>query len=203
MRCIKKLTMKNICFILLLLISVSTFSQEHVNFSLKLGQNFSKVDNVLADKSNASFHVGLVSEIRLTKTLSIAPEVILSQTKLEASPSIAQLMGNGSLQPETYHLNYISFPVLLQVRPLSKLSIELGPQYSVLMSQSKDGSELARMAFKNGEFAMVGGATLHLGGFAAYGRYVAGMQDINALQDQNKWQTRQWQLGVRMSLFGF
>ena len=195
--------MKKILFSIALFYSVAAFSQDHFSLSLKLGQNFSKVDNVLVDKASASFHVGLSSQIKLTKNLSLAPEVILSQTKLESSPSIADLTGNSSLQPETYHLNYVSFPLLLQIKPISKLAIELGPQYSLLINHSKDGAETARMAFKQGDFAFVGGAKLNLGGFAAYGRYVVGMQDINALQDQNKWQTRQWQLGLSMTLFGF
>jgi hypothetical protein len=59
------------------------------------------------------------------------------------------------------------------------------------------------MAFKSGEFAMVGGAKFDLGGFFVYGRYVVGLQDINEIQDQNKWRTTQWQLGVGMSLLKF
>ena len=59
------------------------------------------------------------------------------------------------------------------------------------------------MAFKNGEFAFVGGAKFDLGGFFLYGRYVVGLQNINELQDQTKWRTTQWQLGVGMKLFNF
>lgn len=195
--------MKKYIFIALALISTNAFSQEHFNLGIKVGQNFSKVDNVAADRSQASFHVGAQSSIRLTNILSVAPEVILSQTKLEADPSLMDVLGGNNLQPETYHLNYLSFPVLLQVKPINKLVLELGPQYSVLMNQSKDGKELANMAFKSGEFAFVGGAKIQFSNIAAYGRYVVGMQDINALQDQQHWKTRQWQLGISLNLFGF
>jgi hypothetical protein len=195
--------MKKYIFIALALISTNAFSQEHFNLGIKVGQNFSKVDNVAADRSQASFHIGAQSSIRLTNILSVAPEVILSQTKLEADPSLMDVLGGNNLQPETYHLNYLSFPVLLQVKPINKLVLELGPQYSVLMNQSKDGKELANMAFKSGEFAFVGGAKIQFSNIAAYGRYVVGMQDINALQDQQHWKTRQWQLGISLNLFGF
>lgn len=178
-------------------------AQEHFNLGIKVGQNFSKVDNVVADRTKASFHIGAQASIRLTNLLSLAPEVILSQTKLEADPTLMDVVGNNNLQPETYHLNYLSFPILLQVKPSSKLALELGPQYSVLMNQSKDGKELANMAFKSGEFAFVGGAKIQFSGIAAYGRYVVGMQDINALQNQQHWKTRQWQLGISLNLFGF
>ncbi len=193
---------KNIFFIALFL-SYAGLAQEHVNFGIKVGQNFTKVNNVVADRTKASFHIGAQASIRLTNFMSIAPEVILSQTKLEADPTLMDLVGNNNLQPETYHLNYLSFPVLLQVRPINKLVIEAGPQYSILMDQSKDGKELANMAFKSGEFAFVGGARIQFSNIAAYGRYVVGMQDINALQEQQHWKTRQWQLGISLNLFGF
>lgn len=195
--------MKKYIFIALAFVSMNAFSQEHFNLGIKVGQNFSKVDNVAADRSQASFHIGAQASIRLTNILSVAPEVILSQTKLEADPSLMDVLGGNNLQPETYHLNYLSFPVLLQVKPINKLILELGPQYSVLMNQSKDGKELANMAFKSGEFAFVGGAKIQFSNIAAYGRYVVGMQDINALQDQQHWKTRQWQLGISLNLFGF
>mgnify|MGYP000208024411 FL=1 len=195
--------MKNCFFLIGLFIASVSFAQEHINLGIKFGQNFSKVDNVAADRTQASFHIGAQASIRLTNFISVAPEVILSQTKLEADPSLMDVIGNNNLQPETYHLNYLSFPVLAQFKPSSKFIIELGPQYSVLMNQSKDGKELANMAFKSGEFAFVGGAKIQFSGIAAYGRYVAGMQDINALQDQQHWKTRQWQLGVSLNLFGF
>jgi hypothetical protein len=193
---------KNIFFIALFL-SYAGLAQEHVNFGIKVGQNFTKVNNVVADRTKASFHIGAQASIRLTNFMSIAPEVILSQTKLEADPTLMDLVGNNNLQPETYHLNYLSFPVLLQVRPINKLVIEAGPQYSILMDQSKDGKELANMAFKSGEFAFVGGTRIQFSNIAAYGRYVVGMQDINALQEQQHWKTRQWQLGISLNLFGF
>jgi len=195
--------MKKIIFFISLFIVNSIVAQEHVNIGIKVGQNFSKVNNVAADRTQASFHIGAQASVRLTNMLSIAPEVILSQTKLEADPTLIDVLGNNNLQPETYHLNYLSFPVLLQIKPISKLVVELGPQYSVLMSQSKDGKELANMAFNSGEFAIVGGAKIQFSGIAAYGRYVVGMQDINALQDQQHWKTRQWQLGISLNLFGF
>ena len=194
--------MKNCFFLIGLFIANLSFAQEHINLGIKVGQNFSKVDNVAADRTQASFHIGAQASIRLTNFISLAPEVILSQTKLEANPSLMDVIGNNNLQPETYHLNYLSFPVLAQFKPSNKFIIELGPQYSVLMNQSKDGKELANMAFKSGEFAFVGGAKIQFSGIAAYARYVAGMQDINALQDHQHWKTRQWQLGISLNLFG-
>jgi hypothetical protein len=128
---------------------------------------------------------------------------LLSQTKLETNPSIMDVSGNRLLQPETYHLNYLSIPLLVEYRPFGALALQAGPQYSIMMDQKKDGIGNATMAFKSGEFAFLGGAKFNFGGFFAYGRYVVGLQDINEIQDNSKWRTTQWQLGIGMSLLKF
>jgi hypothetical protein len=178
-------------------------AQDKFAMGIKIGQNFSSVDNVAVDHNTASYHAGVTTFFKVTDKIGIAPEFILSQTKLETNPEVTSLMGNGSLQPETYHLNYLSIPLLCEFKPINKFAIQAGPQYSILLDQKKDGIGNASMAFKNGEFAFVGGAKFDLGGFFLYGRYVIGLQNINELQDQTKWRTTQWQLGVGMNLFNF
>jgi hypothetical protein len=180
-------------------------AQEKFSIGIKVGQNFTSVNNVAVDHNTASFHAGVTTRFGISEKLGISPEIILSQTKLETTPPITSLLGGGSAltQPETYHLNYLAIPILFDAKLMKKLSVQAGPQYSILLDQKKDGVGNASMAFNNGEFAFVGGAKLDLGGFSLYGRYVVGLQNINELQDQAKWKTTQWQLGIGMSLFNF
>jgi len=116
------------------------------------------------------------------------------------------------LKPETYHLNYLAIPILAQYKAFKSLALQAGPQYSILLDQKKDGKETARLAFETGEFAIVGGAKLDLNGFFLYGRYVIGMNNIRSANElidnladqyQSKWKTRQWQLGIGISLFNY
>jgi hypothetical protein len=179
------------------------YSQERFGLGIKLGQNYSSVSNVAADHNTASYHAGVTTFFKVTDKIGIAPEIVLSQTKLETMPSITSMIGNSALLPETYHLNYLSIPLLCEYKPFKKFAIQVGPQYSILLDQKKDGIGNATMAFKNGEFAFVGGAKFDLGGFFLYGRYVIGLQSINELQEQTKWRTTQWQLGVGMNLLNF
>jgi hypothetical protein len=130
------------------------------------------------------------------------PELLLSQTKLATNSSIALVFSDDNLKPETYHLNYLMIPLLVQVKPFSSLLLQAGPQYGILLDHKKDGIESAKLAFQQGEFSFVGGAKVNLGGFFVYGRYVVGLQNISELQDQTKWRTTQWQLGIGLSLFG-
>jgi hypothetical protein len=194
--------MKRFILITLLHISVFAGAQEKFGIGIKVGQNFSSVNSVAVDRHSASFHGGVAFQIGLTEKISLVPEVLLSQTKLSTNPSIVDVLGDNSLKPETYHLNYLMVPLLVQVKPFSSLLLQAGPQYGILLDQKKDGIENAKLAFQQGEFSFVGGAKVNLGGFFVYGRYVVGLQNINELQDQVKWKTTQWQLGIGLSLFG-
>jgi Outer membrane protein beta-barrel domain len=202
--------MKKLFFFLMSIIVLNAQAQNKFALGIKLGQNFSSVDNVNVDHNAASFHVGAAAQIGIGPSFSIAPEVILTQTKLASNPSPLELLGNNALKPETYHLNYLAIPVLAQYKVFKSFIVQAGPQYSILLDQQKDGKETARLAFNTGEFAIVGGAKLDLNGFFLYGRYVIGMNNIrsanelsNNLGDQSTWKTRQWQLGVGFSLFNY
>ena len=202
--------MKKAAAFLFTFIILNVQAQDKFAIGIKLGQNFSSVDNVNVDHNSASYHLGVTAQIGITPLLSIVPEVILSQTKLEANPSVLALAIDPKLKPETFHLDYLAVPLLLQYKPVKSFVFQAGPQYSILLDQKKDGADNARTAFSSGEFALVGGAKLDLGGFFFYGRYVIGMNNIgsavegyNNLKDASTWKTRQWQLGVGLSLFNF
>jgi len=194
--------MKKYIFLALLPIGLCAGAQEKFGIGVKVGQNFSSVNSVAVDRHSASFHGGVAFQIGLTEKISLVPELLLSQTKLATNTSLALLLSDDKYKPATYHLNYLMIPLLVQVKPFSSLLLQAGPQYGILLDHKKDGIESAKLAFQQGEFSFVGGAKVNLGGFFVYGRYVVGLQNISELQDQAKWRTTQWQLGIGLSLFG-
>jgi hypothetical protein len=195
--------MKKFILFALLPLGIYAEAQEKIGIGIKVGQNLTSVNSVAVDRHAASYHGGLTFQIGLTDKISLVPEVLLSQTKLSTNPSIMDVLGDNSLKPETYHLNYLMIPLLVQVKPFPILALQAGPQYGILIDQSKDGKENAQLSFKQGELSFVGGAKVNLGGFFLYGRYVVGLQDISELQNQAKWKTTQWQIGLGLNLFGF
>jgi len=130
---IKYNIMKKFFISLFVFLAVQLNAQQKFGLGLKVGQNFSKVDNVAVDHNSASYHAGVTMQIGLSKGFSIAPEVLLSQTKLEASPTEAELFINPSFKPETYHLNYLTIPILLQYNVVKSFLIQAGPQYGILL----------------------------------------------------------------------
>ena len=201
--------MKKIIVLFTLLVTIHVSAQQKFAIGIKVGQNFSSVNNVYVDRHAASYHIGATVQLGITKAISIVPEVILSQTKLEAVYPL-DFSPNNIIKPETYHLNYLAIPILLQLKPVKGLLLQAGPQYSILIDKKKDGVENATLAFKNGEFAFIGGAKIDLGGFFLYGRYIIGMENVASfkqletqLNDDAQWKTKQWQLGVGINLCNF
>ena len=194
--------MKNFILLATIFIAFTAKAQEKIGIGIKVGQNFSSVNSVAVDRHAASYHGGVTFQIGLTEKISLVPELLLSQTKLATNTSIGDVIGDNKFKPETYHLDYLMIPLLVQVKPFSALLLQAGPQYGILLDQKKNAKENTELAFNQGEFSFVGGAKVNLGGFFVYGRYVVGLQNINELQDRAKWRTTQWQLGIGMSLFG-
>ena len=195
--------MKKFILFALLPLGIYAEAQEKIGIGIKVGQNLTSVNSVAVDRHAASYHGGVTFQIGINDKISLVPEVLLSQTKLSTNPSIVDVLGDNRYNPETYHLSYLMVPLLVQVKPFPALLLQAGPQYGILLDQKKDGIENANLVFKQGEFSFVGGAKVNLGGFFAYGRYVIGLNNINELQDQAKWKTTQWQLGIGLNLFGF
>lgn len=148
--------MKKLLIICLISSTISARAQEKFGIGIKIGQNFSSVNSVAVDRHTASYHGGVTAQIGLTEKISLVPEVMLSQTKLATNPSIVDVLGDNNLKPETYHLNYLIVPLLVQVKPFSGLLLQAGPQYGILIDQKKDGIENAQLAFKQGEFSLLG-----------------------------------------------
>ncbi|HMR85707.1 MAG TPA: outer membrane beta-barrel protein, partial [Niabella sp.] len=95
-------------------------------------------------------------------------------------------------------LNYLSVPILVNLRLIGPLHIEAGPQFGILMNKEKNLLENGEQAFKKGDFSMVGGAGLNISSFRLTARYVIGLSDIKdvAVQDQWKNQALQFSVGI-------
>jgi hypothetical protein len=93
-------------------------------------------------------------------------------------------------------LNYLSIPLLLRYNIGNILSLNAGPQWSILLNEDKTLLQSGQSAFKDGDFAMVLGAQLNFKFLRVYGRYNIGLQNINDIDQKDKWTNEQIQLGI-------
>ena len=80
------------------------------------------------------------------------------------------------------------------------VSLNLGPQYSILLNKDNTLLQNGQQAFKSGDFAMVGGVQLNFSVLRIYGRYNIGLSNINDIDNKEQWKSQQLQLGIGFKL---
>lgn len=199
---IKIRIMKKILLISLSVLAISFAQAQGLKVGIKGGAN-------LSDASGQSFkngfqygyHGGVFVELMLSKKWGIQPEAMLSETNLRTASQFNQIYNGITLSTVTnIKLRYLNIPLLLNYRPVKLISLQAGPQFGILMDQTKSLSTNAGNAFKSGDLSMIAGAQLNLLKFKVYGRYAVGLSNINDIDNQDKWKSQTVQLGVGIAL---
>jgi len=191
---------------LLALLSLVLFTQAAMaqfHLGVKGGVNITKVEGkAFKDEFRYGYHLGGFAEIGLGGKLGIQPEVLWSQNQTRVDSSFSDVYEN-SLQISNYQdvtLNYLSIPVLLNYKLGSLMTLQAGPQFGILLDQSKTLLENGQEAFKKGDFSLFGGAQIHIAKIRLQGRYFVGLNNISDVGDQNKWNNQGFQLSLGLAL---
>ncbi len=182
-----------------LLITQAAMAQFHIG--AKAGANIIKMDGKSFDQQfRYGYHAGGFAEIGLGRNLGIQPEVIFNQYSTKVDSNFSHVYQNVFNQGNV-KLNYLSIPILLSYKLFGNfLSLQAGPQFSVLINKSKTLLENGSEAFKTGDFSMVGGVHLKIKSLRVDGRYVVGLNNINDIDETEKWKSQGFQVSVGVAL---
>lgn len=183
-----------------LLISQLMMAQFHIG--IKAGANITKVDGKsFSEEFNYGYNVGGFAEIGLSKKFAFEPEVLFNQYTSTLDSNYKHIYENVITSDQTkVKLNYLTIPLLIDYKFLGPIHLQVGPQFGVLMSHDKTFLENGENAFKNGDFSMVAGAQIKLAQFRITGRYIIGLNNINDIDNQDKWKNQVIQLSVGIAL---
>lgn len=158
--------MRKLTYLFFALCALSATAQ-HVKFGLKAGVNFANYTNAEVNTSTlTSFHVGLLTEIKVFKNFAVQPELLYSTQG-------AKLDNLGNEIKD--QLGYISIPALAKFNLNDQLSLELGPQVSFLLNQRSNVDLGDTNTF---DFAVAGGLSYTFGKhFFIQGRYALGLTE--------------------------
>lgn len=124
--------MKKIFLGIGIVMSGFAFSQQ---FGLKTGLNVSDINNGASGtdmKAKTGLYVGVTATIPVSEEFSIQPELIYNQLGAKTNLyDFGGIIGNVST---TTKLDYISLPVMLQYNFPSNFYVELGPEFSYMVS---------------------------------------------------------------------
>ncbi|MBS1626468.1 MAG: PorT family protein [Bacteroidetes bacterium] len=177
-------------------IGITGFSQGF-HIGAKVGANANKINGQSFNNGfNLGYQLGGFAEIDFSKTIGIQPEVLFSQSQTTTTNFNSNLTPNSNAD-----FNYLSIPILLRINTGKLVTLHVGPQYSILVSNSKTFVQNGSDAFKNGDFAMVAGLQLNLGSLRVYGRYNIGLSNLNDIDNKEQWKSQQIQVGLGLKIF--
>lgn len=180
----------------------SAASKTSFNAGLKLGVNLSRLEG---QSWEAGYKTNMLGGAYLALNggrFGLQIEGLFSQTTYVTGSSFDEIYkeyvqaGKDSLENGRFRLGYFNIPVLLQMRLLSRVWLQAGPQYSgnVSVKDLDNFVKDAESLFKNGTVSFVTGLTIDLTRHVNVGgRYVIGLTDIED-SGLESWKQRDIQL---------
>lgn len=195
--------MKTKLSVLLALVFLTQAATAQLHLGIKGGVNITKVDGkAFRDEFRYGYTLGGFAELGLGGKLGLQPEVLWNQyqTRVDSSFKDVYNVSTNFSNYKDVKLNYLTIPLLLNYKLGSLLSLQAGPQFGILIDQSKGWISSGKEAFKKGDFSMVGGAQIHISKLRLQGRYVVGLNDVGDISNQSKWKNQGFQLALGIAL---
>ncbi|MFT3980415.1 MAG: porin family protein [Ferruginibacter sp.] len=192
--------MKSKFLTLAIILGLATFSASaQLKLGIKGGADIHKLDGQsFKDEFSFGYHLGGFAEIGLGKKFAIQPEVLFSQTNIDTSSKFSDVYQFDNLSK--VKLKYLNIPLLLNFKANQFITLQAGPQFSILMDSDNTLVENGQNAFKNGDFSMLAGLQFNISKIKLYGRYAVGLNNINDIDNQEKWKNQNIQIGVGLTL---
>ena len=149
--------MKKIIPLAICLFCISKFTvAQSFHFGLKAGANLQKIQGVpFKDKFAFGYQAGAFATIGITSKFGIQPEVLFSSVSADTATQFSTVYG--FKQVDKVKLNYLDIPVLLNIKAAPYLTIQAGPQFSVLLDKNKSLLKNGEAAFKKGSVGAAAG----------------------------------------------
>jgi len=190
---------KLLCLITVLLISQAMMAQFHLG--LRVGTNLSKIEGKsFKQEFQYGYLLGGFAEIGLGNKFFLQPEVLFNQYTSTLDSNFSHIYQGAITNDQSkVKLNYLSIPVILNYKLLGPISIQAGPQYAILIDQSKTLLQNGGRAFKSGDMSLLAGVQVKVAMLRVTGRYIVGLNNINDIDNQDKWRNQNIQLSVGLA----
>ena len=190
---------KTLFLSLFLFVSISGTFAQGFKAGLKAGADIHKIDGkAFTDEFSYVYHVGAYAQVNLSHKFGIQPEILFSEVSVDTSSNFSDVYDFNSVSK--VKLQYLKIPVLLNFSPNPFVTLQVGPQYSILMDKNSTLLKNGQNAFSSGDFSMVGGLQLNISKLRIYGRYAIGLNNINEIDNQEKWKNQNIQLGIGLNI---
>ncbi len=168
---------------------------------IKVGTNINKIaGQSFKNQFTYGYSAGAFADIKLNNEWSIQPEVLFNQVSADTSNQFRDLYDLSIDKISRIKLNYLTIPVLVNYHVSKGIALQFGPQLGILINQNKDLLENGKEAFKSGDFSVLGGLQIKFSSIRLYGRYAIGLNNLNDIDNKDKWRNQSIQLGIGLTL---
>ena len=188
--------MNKIITLAICLFCVTKFTvAQNIHFGVKAGANFQKIQGIpFKEKFTFGYQAGAFAAIGFTSKIGIQPEILFSSVNADTATQFSTVYGFKKI--DKVKLNMLDIPILLNIKAAQFLTIQAGPQFSVIIDKNQNLLKNGETAFKQGNISAVAGLQFNLTKFKIYGRYVAGLKNLNNVNNSNEWKNRNIQVGI-------
>jgi opacity protein-like surface antigen len=190
-----------------LFIFASAARAQNFKWGVDAGVNYGKVtgSTYFNRPYTLGFQAGLYAQYQFNDLVGIQPELLFNEINAKPKYTGTHTMSagyfdmNGSVAP----LNFLSLPVLVRFNLSKSFSLQVGPQFDMLMQNITYVYETPTDAFKKLNVGGTVAAQFDLGNWLIYGRCNIGITNINNCTVDEKWHTQAFQLGLGYNLSHF
>ncbi|CAI8406228.1 MAG: Uncharacterised protein [Flavobacterium sp. SCGC AAA160-P02] len=135
--------MKKVILITFLVLFSFTANAQELKFGAKAGVNFASVtgSGAVGFDGRTSFHFGITSEIEISESFSLQPELTYSGQGFTGGYTEIQTSDDTFVEGYlTGRLNYLNLPVMAKYYVNEAFSLEFGPQIGFLLNAKTEES---------------------------------------------------------------
>jgi hypothetical protein len=190
---------KKITFFALFVLFTNVLFAQGFELGIKGGADVQKISGISFKEEFAyGYHLGAYTEIKLSKTFSIQPELYYSAASMNKGNSFDTLYT--SIDPKKIKFGYINIPILFNIKLSEKVKLQAGPRYGILNNTNLSVKANAEKALKMGDFSFVSGIQLQYSKIRVYARYQIGLTNINEISTQEKWKSQSIHIGIGLKI---
>jgi hypothetical protein len=187
---------------------IKNASPIHPYLGIKIGGNFSYLDGKSWDNGIKSNLLGGVYAGIKGLRVGIQAEALFSQSDYTTGSSFHDVYSDyynnigDSLKNGSFRVNKLSIPILLQLKISGGLWLQLGAQFSGIVSVDDKDKLLhdAKSIFTQNNIAGIGGLTWNLGKFNIGARYLFDFSNINNTNVDEVWKQHILQVHVGVKI---
>ena len=173
--------------------SASAFAQ--FTYGVRAGLNLATISNAKllvgedVVKMKPSLYVGAFGEYKVGDFFGLSADLIYSRQGVSFDAFSFEEEGEEwSIPKSNMRLNYLNLPIMARLYVLEGLSVDLGPQFGILLgakvwSDGVDDTEDIKDEIQSLDVSFGAGLTYNIGKFLIQGRYNLGLTDC--MKDNN------------------